>query len=205
MTNLNTYFDKIYYLNLDKDSKRNYNILEQFKRWNITNYKRISGVIVEQDIDFQLYRNYIKRGRKYVLGSYGCALTHLKAIRDAKENGYDRILIFEDDILITINPHELLSNSKHRQDWDIIYFGGLIEPYYRGQIVCAHAYGLSARILDDILNMAIPSGMEIDNFYAKILQHMSYNYTNIGKYVTEIIRPFNKIIQSDEYLSNIKP
>lgn len=201
MLNLNTYFDKIYYLNLDKDVERNESILKEFTKWGITNYKRISGVVVDTLPDFLSYRNYINDKTKYILGSYGCCLTHLNAIRDAKEKNYSRILIFEDDIKILQNPHYVLNSSP--KNWDLFYFGGLIEKQFRNQIVCAHAYALSSRLYDDILCMAIPSGMEIDNFYAKIIQHMSYNYSIRGKYLIETAEPFNTIIQIEGH-SNIK-
>ena len=83
----------------------------------------------------------------------------------------------------------------------MLYYGGLIEPQYRNQIVCAHAYGLHRNVYQDILNMAEPSGMEIDNFYAKILQQMSYNPT--GKYIIKTVHPFNSIVQNKKHESNI--
>ena len=86
----------------------------------------------------------------------------------------------------------------------MLYFGGLIEPHYRNQIVCTHAYAVKYTLFDDIINMAEPSGMEIDNFYAKILQHMSYNYNQSGKYNIRIILPFNLIAQNKDFNSNIQ-
>jgi radical SAM superfamily enzyme with C-terminal helix-hairpin-helix motif len=81
---------------------------------------------------------------------------------------------------------------------------GNIEHFYRNQIVCAHAYAVRDTMYDDIINMAIPSGMEIDNFYAKILQHMSYNGNQSGKYNIRIAIPFNTIRQNESFQSNIK-
>jgi D-glycero-alpha-D-manno-heptose-7-phosphate kinase len=58
-------------------------------------------------------------------------------------------------------------------------------------------------IIDDIINMAIPSGMEMDNFYAKIIQHMSYNHNHNGKYNIFGLTPFNTIVQNKDFESNI--
>ena len=46
--------------------------------------------------------------------------------------------------------------------------------------------------------------MEIDNFYAKILQHMSLNSNQSGLYNTRIVMPFNTIVQNKEFQSNIQ-
>jgi len=80
----------------------------------------------------------------------------------------------------------------------------LIEHFFRNQIVCLHAYAIRKSVFDDVLNMCNPSGMEVDNFYAKVLQHMSYNYNQSGKYNIRTIQPFNTIIQNQNYDSNIK-
>ena len=47
--NINTYVDKIFYINMDKDIERNKDILNQFKKFNITNYERIPGVVVSYE------------------------------------------------------------------------------------------------------------------------------------------------------------
>jgi hypothetical protein len=123
----------------------------------------------------------------------------------ARKRGYKQVLIFEDDALFLQNPNTLLAqNMPLAPDWDMLYFGGLIEPQFNNQIVCAHAYAVRHTIFDDIIHMAAGSGMEIDNFYARILQHMSYNYNRSGKYNIHIIIPFNQIVQNKNYGSNIQ-
>jgi GR25 family glycosyltransferase involved in LPS biosynthesis len=202
--NINEYFDKIFYLNLDKDTSRNESILNQFKELNITNFERVPGVEI---IDIPLrehYRNFIKDNFKYIKGQLGCREAHLKAIQIAKSRGYSKILILEDDITFLENPGALLDiNQWLHNDWDMLYFGGLVEPFFRNQIVCAHAYGVNSTVFDDILQMGVASGMEIDNFYAKVIQHMSYNQNQSGKYRIRIIQPFNQIVQNKNYESNI--
>jgi len=203
MVTVDKYFDKIYYLNLEKDVDRNKNMLKQFEQFGITNFKRIEGIVVDNiPEDQSLYRNFIKGGNKYVLGSLGCRASHLKAIKDAKENGYKKILIFEDDVIMLNDPSFFLQNSINLE-WDMLYFAGLVEQQFRNQIVQAHAYALTWKIFNDIIYMAESSGMEIDNFYAKILQHMSYNYNAGGRYRVRITQPFNGIIQDKGFESNI--
>lgn len=202
--NVNEYFDKILYINMDRDVSRNRSMLDQFEKLGITNFHRIEGsalISLPQPIS---HRNFIKNDEKYVRGQLGCRQSHLNAIQYAKNQGYQRVLILEDDAEFLVDPSELLTiNQEILNDWDMLYFGGMIEPFFRNQIVCSHAYGVAANLYDDILEMGPHSGMEIDNFYAKVIQHMSYNHTAIGKYRIRIIQPFNQVIQNKNHASNI--
>jgi GR25 family glycosyltransferase involved in LPS biosynthesis len=192
-------FDMVYYINLDKDEEKNSKILRYFTNFNIQKFKRISGVVVDNDLEqipYSVYRNFNKKDEQYIRHSLGCRLAHLLCIEDAKQNQYKNILIFEDDVIFSRNLNDLLlGNMNHITEYDMLYFGGLEEQLFRNQIVTTHAYGLSEGIYDDILSMCIPSGMEIDNFYAKIIQHMSVNNRKGGKYIIKKIEPFNSIYQ----------
>lgn len=202
--NINEYFDKIFYINLDKDVHRNENMLSQFRSFNITNFERVTGVEAAQIPERSQYRNFIKSDSKYIMGQLGCRASHLSAIHLARARGYSKILILEDDVTFLEDPSSLLTvNQWLHNDWDMLYFGGLVEPFFRNQIVCAHAYGVTSNLFDDILQIGSTSGMEIDNFYAKIIQHMSYNHNETGKYRIRIIQPFNQVVQDKNYESNI--
>jgi hypothetical protein len=202
---INTFFDKIFYINLAKDIDRNESIISQFNEFGITNYERIEAIQVSEKQNFNTYRNFIKNDEKYVLNSIGCRHSHLKAIKLAKERNYKRVLILEDDVLMIQNPNDILQMNKMSIEIaDMFYFGGLQEPHYRGQVVGAYAYSITNKLFDDIIEMAIPSGMEIDNFYAKILQHMSYNYNSRGQYNIMMLQPFNTIVVNQNFKSNIR-
>jgi hypothetical protein len=196
---LENHFDKIFYINLIKDVERNLHILQELDKYNITNFERVEGIMHDSIPNKNLWRNFNKTDQRYVLGSLGARDSHLKIIIIAKERRYKRILILEDDITFVTNPNRININ----QEWDMLYLGGMIEPHFRNQIVGAYAYALSERIYDDILNMAIPSGMEIDNFYAKILQHMSVNTGRYGQYNVNKVEPFPVRVDFN-YGSNIR-
>ena len=205
---INQYFDKIFYINLKKDADRNEKILSQFRHFGIVNFERIEGISynhIDQIPDAEMqYRNFIKKNDKYVINQLGCRASHLMAIQIAKSRGYNKVLILEDDITFLNNPNEILTmNHNILNDWDMLYFGGMPEPYFRNQIVLAHAYCVSSKLFDDIICMGNVSGMEIDNFYAKIIQQMSYNHNQSGKYNIRIVQPFNTIIQNKSFKSNI--
>jgi GR25 family glycosyltransferase involved in LPS biosynthesis len=202
---INKYFDKIFYINLAKDTDRNNNLLKQFNKFGITNFERFEAISFTEIPEPKSWRNFNKIDDKYILNSLGCRASHLEIVKIAKEKGYGKIMILEDDIEILENPNELLRvNESILNDWDLLYFGGLIEHFFRNQIVCAHAYAIKHKMFDDIINMAIPSGMEIDNFYAKVLQHISLNSNQSGKYNIRITMPFNTIVQNKQFQSNIQ-
>ena len=204
MSYIDSFFDKIFYINLAKDVKRNNNMLSQFKEFNISNFERYEAIVYNEVPDKSLWRNFIKTNDKYVKGQLGCRESMLNIIKLSKERGYKNILILEDDAYMLNDPSEIMMmNENNISLADMFYFGGLIESQYRGQIVCAHACGIKHTLFDDIINMAVPSGMEMDNFYAKIIQHMSYNYNPSGRYNVLALSPFNTIVQNKEFASNI--
>lgn len=204
MSYIDNYFDKVFYINLKRDKERNENILNQFRLFNITNYERFEAVECTEIPDKSLWRNFLEDDDKYVKGSIGCRDSNLGIIRLAKERGYKRILILEDDIIIVQDPSEIMKINEGAIDTaDMFYFGGSIETNFRGQVVESFAYAVKEKLFDDILNIAIPSGMEIDNFYAKIIQHMSYNYNKSGKYNIALLQPFNSIAVDQNFKSNI--
>jgi GR25 family glycosyltransferase involved in LPS biosynthesis len=202
---LNSYFDKIFYINLAKDISRNENMIAQFQKFGITNYERIDAIALTEIPAFDQYRNFIKNEQKYIIGNLACRASHLKTIKIAKERGYKSVMIFEDDAHFLEDPNFILWQSQRAlYDWDMLYFGGLIEQHFRNQIVCAHAYAVKNTIYDDLIFLGENSGMEIDNFYAKIIHHMSYNYNQSGKYNIHITSPFNQIVQEKSFGSNIQ-
>ncbi len=203
---IDSYFDKVLYINMPGDKAREDALLTQLGRWNIRNVQRVDGVKVNAGmVPPERYRKFIKRDPKYVQGQLGCAEAHINAVKLAKQQGWKRVLILEDDVEILQDPNRILNqNAGILDDWDMLYFGGLVEPEFRNQIVCTHAYALDSRLYDDIIYMARASGMEIDNFYAKILQHMSYNHNQVGKWRIRRIEPFNQIVQNKQHGSNIR-
>jgi hypothetical protein len=202
---VDSYFDRVFYINLDRDVTRNLHMIDQFSKFGISNFERVLGREELALPENSKFRNFIKRDMKYVLGGIGCRASHLECVRLAKERNYSKVLIFEDDSVFLEDPSSILTrNQEILNDWDVLYFGGMIEPFFRNQIVCLHAYAIRSKVFDDVLEMAEPSGMEIDNFYAKILQHMSYNHNSSGKYNVRITLPFNQIIQDKGYSSNIQ-
>jgi hypothetical protein len=218
---INEVFDMVYYINMKHDTLRDENMKTFMKDHNIKRYSRVDGQVVDyKNVNPHLYRNFnmdepaaLKEGEtreswseRYINGGLGCRLSHLLTISNAKQNNYKQILIFEDDIEskeFLLNDL-LLTNIGNIQQFDMLFFGGMQEQHFRNQIVQTHAYGVNEILYDDILLMAEASGMEIDNFYAKIIQQMSRNDRQGGQYIIKKVEPFNSIAQqNDKFESNI--
>lgn len=107
----------IYYINLDRSTSRNENMLRQFKEFGVKS-TRIPAV----DADRGLQDYVIQKTFKCFFTNdkeYACTLSHLLAITTAYKNGDKTALIMEDDMKILRLPNShLLSIAP--ADWDII-------------------------------------------------------------------------------------
>ena len=69
-------------------------------------------------------------------GAMGCTLSHIKCLKTALENGWDHVLICEDDItfldpdLFITQFNKCLANPAISSDWDVIMLGGNNMPPY---------------------------------------------------------------------------
>jgi GR25 family glycosyltransferase involved in LPS biosynthesis len=58
-------------------------------------------------------------------GQLGCLLSHLEILKNAEKNNYEKILILEDDIIVSKHYHNfnLSKLKKYSEKYDIIYLG----------------------------------------------------------------------------------
>lgn len=122
------FFDKGYYINLDRRIDRK-NHIESVLSSNglLSFFERISGEDSQHEPDPILKHHY-------------CSLSHHKIINDALKNNYDKIIVFEDDFTF-YNCTEYkgldvieqgLSQLQYIPDWDIIFFGGYVFDLIEG-------------------------------------------------------------------------
>lgn len=105
------YCEHIYYINLDKRTDRLEHMKNVLSKFNI-NATRWAGV-TKDDPCHRLNK-----------GQYGCKLSHVNLIRHALENGYERIMILEDDIDIRPEFEQYMNSivSQLKSDeYDIFY------------------------------------------------------------------------------------
>jgi glycosyl transferase family 25 len=128
----NYIFEKVYIISLQKCNIKRDRCIKQLLKYNIENYEFFDAVnTVSNNFYNTLYEDVIKQFDEmfvkynYHKGTLGCLLSHLKVIKDAKENNYKSILILEDDFLFKNNFEKEYLNVIDfiPQNWDFIYFG----------------------------------------------------------------------------------
>lgn len=162
---LGNYFDKIYCINLDERTDRWEEVQKEFDKLGIrNNVVRVSAIKNENP-------------------RIGCRDTHLKIIKEAKENNYNSILIFEDDVLILDESILYLEESLNQLsyfNWSLFYLGATVDPSV-GNLMelnkhilktnfayTTHAYAVNKNCYDLILNNATNYGI-IDVFYCHVV------------------------------------
>jgi GR25 family glycosyltransferase involved in LPS biosynthesis len=114
----------IYYINLESRPDRKQHVEQQMKILDVT-YERFNAV-------------------KLANGAIGCSMSHLKCLEMAKKNGWEHIMILEDDILF-LNP-ELFKNQlnkflKNHKDFDVLLIAGNnVPPYQKIDDSCIKVY-----------------------------------------------------------------
>lgn len=145
---INSYFDKIYCINLDRRFDRWIKVNNEFKRLgiNVTRFSAIDGLDINYDGD---------------KSTIACLISHVEVIKDAKNNNFKRVLIFEDDVIFDkdfLKKLELIENT----DWKLLYLGSSQFSWNKisksdGFYDCnrtfgSFAYAVDFTIYDDILS-----------------------------------------------------
>jgi glycosyl transferase family 25 len=180
------FFDKIYCINLEHRTDRWELALNEFKKLGIENdVTRFNGLYIKDN------------------GNLGCTRTHHNIIKDAKENNYERILIFEDDVLFLDNDISLIENildQLNNIDYDIFYLGSTVDPnvgFFTKETenilktnfaYTTHSYSVTNKNYDYILNNIINYEI-IDVFYNQFLVPLNKAY--ISNPILTIQQPNN--------------
>lgn len=124
MKTLSQFFDKIYLINLDSRPDRLQSATALLHSIGVTDFLRIAGKF--DNYDESLVLGMSKQSVKNA---------HLECLLDALENGYDNILIFEDDIVLNQHDSSIESNlSMHidnciewleNNEYDLFYFDNI--------------------------------------------------------------------------------
>lgn len=147
-------FPKIFCLSLDHDTGRWQGAQNRFEKLGITDeVQKFSAIHTPE-------HHHI-----------GCALSHRQIIENAKRNGLESILVFEDDMVMLESANLVMSMALPeilKTDWKILYLGGcqhgaefpyaegcrfLMKPT-KGHLTCTQAiayhHTIYDRILDDV-------------------------------------------------------
>lgn len=174
---INDYFDKVYVLNLDRRPDRIENIKNKLDLLNIK-FERFSAIdgnnISDSEYDFTGFiQGKGMLENKYALA---CLRSHIEIIKDAKFKGYNRILIFEDDVLISKDINIHLQKLRNIKDWKLLYLGSsqynwnvdFIEDfYYASNTLGCFAYAIDSSLYDEILE-SNNEECSVDNLIKKL-------------------------------------
>lgn len=197
MTTIEDLVDKIFIINLDSRVDKWDGIKNHLKNLNITNYERFSGIVptmelIESDENKMRTYQYLKnnRGHNYAIGALGCLLSHISVIQIAKNRGYKKILILEDDARFFDDHQKIFDNAIKQlegKSYDMLY----LSTYHKipGKKISKNvlkmvrgyttvSYIISDSLYDDVINMASKSRKEIDVFYSKKI-HPNYNCLSV--------------------------
>jgi glycosyl transferase, family 25 len=141
------YIDKIIYINLEKRTDRNQEILEELQQFDIPKDKIERFNAIEDEYGF-----------------IGCTKSHLQILKLAKERNYENILIFEDDFHFIIHKksfHNKLNTffKNYHKIFDVVMLAyNLSESEPKDDLVgyarkaqAPSAYIINRRILDELI------------------------------------------------------
>lgn len=143
---LNSLFDKIYLINLDRRKDRYENFLKISDKYKFT-FDRISAFdgpnLLNEDFSYgdkkisfiknEFYKhipgnffgidNYYDR---YFKGQVGCLISHLETLKIAQNNNYNSILILEDDVAFSDDFEVKIKNLSENfpKEWEMFYLSG---------------------------------------------------------------------------------
>lgn len=187
--NINDFFDKIYCINIERRIDRWESSSKEFEKY---------GLIVEKFSAVDGNTDNYNLGYPYDNELAG-AISHLNAIKKAKELNLKNVLILEDDVEFIDNLNHLFPFfiKQVPNDWDGLNFGGnhiggllnvtinlskMIRSY------ALHAYGINCKAYDSVIvhmenciNNVIQNGKNViktsvaaDFFMADLHNHLNF-------------------------------
>jgi hypothetical protein len=152
---------KGYYINLRHRYDKNKVMLRQLSKLNLISIiSRLDGVY-PKDLGYTPNKN----GKFEIIEySTAAATAHINAIKLAKQNNYENVLVLEDDALFSKNGLKNLIEALiqlQNKNWDVLYIGGDCRDKFEfhgknlvkiKNIMCSHAYIVNKNFYDTILN-----------------------------------------------------
>jgi GR25 family glycosyltransferase involved in LPS biosynthesis len=183
---INTYFDKVFVINLDRRADKLEKVDSKLKKMKIQ-YERFSAVD-GNNLRFDNSKFIPGKGMIENKFALGCLLSHLEIIKIAKEKNYKRILIFEDDVLISENINISIQKLRNIKEWKLLYFGTSqydwnIEMYNEDfylskKCLGTFAYAIDSSIYDEIIDILRFPTKSIDNILSDLqIQHYRKCFT----------------------------
>jgi GR25 family glycosyltransferase involved in LPS biosynthesis len=122
---INTYFDRIFIINLIRRPDRKEQMINKLTKANITNYEFVEAIDGNQEPYLSLYNAKIKSSQFIEsAGAFGILFSALKVLIYSKMRKYKKILILEDDAIFHKDFSITFNNRiKNIPRWKLLYFG----------------------------------------------------------------------------------
>src|SRR5437867_11206889 len=166
---INTVFPNKVCINLDRRPERWRDMQQKFEGHGIHSVRRCPAV------DGRNTR--IPAGWRHTPGAYGCLLSHVQVVREARGLGLPHLLIFEDDAVFAQDFAEKFRDRVEQvpPDWDMLFFGALHkdEPIEISENISritkansTYAYALRDTMFDEFIesNRAATDVLDINSF-----------------------------------------
>ena len=181
---VNQFFDQVYLINLKRRPDKLKLCQELLAKLNIQ-FKVFEALDfiegIPEDYPYKPIEGSFLGNR--APGTWGCYVSHLEVIKDAKKNNYDKILILEDDVAADDNFVYLFSQKIKDlpEDWKLFYLGASAHIGIPKKKVTDHisqtfesfttsSYGIHSSIYDTILESEKVADKTIDLFLVKDIQ-----------------------------------
>lgn len=149
--------DKLYIVSIDLTQENINRVLEEVNLIGLPHeipyeFVGVNGYLLEDNYlpengykiykDWNLDTNVVKLSddenrfwhRDVTVGEVGCALSHIGIWEDAYKNGYENILIYEDDITKVNDMDWDIVKEAQTLNYDLLYLGRLIQDGFRGVV-----------------------------------------------------------------------
>jgi len=207
---MNDYIDKVYVVNMDKDVDRLEHMDKEFERIGVK-YKRIPAVDASKN---EYIINKYKNKNQEFRNAVGLLKSHVGIMKDALDNKYDTIAIFEDDVIFCDDFDERFDYyiKNLPKDWQVAYLGchfhscrlPTVSIDNKNYIYSVKkCYGTFAMVFnnqngtfDKIIKHVDKEQMPLDNYYAHLLLGILKGYVFIPFFVKTA--PFKSTISSHD-------
>ena len=131
--NLQSYFDKVLVLTIPRLEERQQHVRERLKGFDFEFFYGVD----KQELSDEFIRDNYHYDKKYSLsvsqtfrplnkGEIACSLSHRKIYQAMIDNNWQRVLVFEDDVVPSASEEELLNFlDELPADWELVYLGYL--------------------------------------------------------------------------------
>lgn len=165
---LNKYFDHIYVINLERRTDRKEEVAEELGKHGIDYelFTAVDGSTLNKEVE--------SNGMRWNKSAYALVMTTTQIIMDAKEKGYNNILIFEDDIkldpLFDLKAKEQLQYIP--KDYDLLFLGMThtkmpvrYNAFFSRAVAgfSCHAYAVNSHVYDMYLSLLSKLDAPIDH------------------------------------------